>query len=289
MTNKELVAAAYGELTAAMTKAKAYLDQVVDVPVTPPPTTGTLPRFGISTGASPSDATLDQCAAIGAEYVRFDGGNDTTTQARVNRAHGHNQHVLLIIKGTATAIAAYWKDKLPVRMYELFNEPDLNGYTAATYAPVAKKMCDEIRAADPGALIWLPAVFKGHDTAGNTPPDYAQAVCNAGCSFDVWSDHTRDDDPNWNDPRNGWHYGAKVRQILDANGKQNVKIASSESHPFFSNNAAGQANKVNTMLGYVPAGKLASVAIYRMNYYETGNMDSSLLDASGNKRPAWDA
>lgn len=257
-------------------------------------------KFGLSTGVNPTNAVLDQCRDIGADYVRFDYvAHDATNQARVNRVNTNGQISLLITpkrlpNGDGTTWATYWKTRLPVRMWEIMNEPDLNGYTATTYATQAKQWCDEIRAADPAAIIWLPGSFKGGDVAGKTPPDFAQAVCDAGCSFDVWSGHYFDDPPSWNSSSNGWHYADSVRTILNNNGRSGVYIASSESHPFFRNGEAAQAADVQTMLGYAAAGPtfsaqgaLASVAVYRMDFFETGSFDSSLLNSNGTQRTAW--
>lgn len=286
-------------------KALAALDQIGKA--APPPPPAGIPRKGISTGANPTNVVLDQCRELGAEYVRFDYGHDSTGIARVNRVYGNDQDPLMILpkrapNGLGTTIATYWRTWLPLRWYEVMNEPDLNGWTATNYAATAKQWCDELRAADPLCLISLPGHFKGRDAATG-PTAYCREVCKAGCDFNIWSVHYADDD-TWNNPGSGWHImfphgdraaGDTIREILDANGRQDVPIMSSESHAFFRDGAAGQAANVTKFLNYVttpPDAKckpLASVAIYRVDYSETGSFDSSLLNPDGSHRPAWDA
>jgi len=268
----------------------------------PSPPVAAIPKYGISTGASPTNAVLDHCKEIGAEYVRFDYSHDQTGIARVNRVHRNGQHVLLILRDNAAATAAYWRDKLPLRWYEIMNEPDLNGWSAAAYAPVAKRWCDELRQADPDCLISLPGHFKGRDAASSAT-EYARQVCATDADFDVWSVHFADDD-TWNNPSSGWHLmfphgdrarGDTIREILDASGRSGVPIMSSESHAFYREGPSGQAAKVTRFLGYTETPPtahgqpLASVAIYRVDYNESGSFDSSLLNPDGSKRPAWQA
>lgn len=277
-----------------------------DAPPPPPPPAG-IPQFGISTGANPTNAVLDECVPLGADYVRFDYGHDATGIARVNRVHANGQHALLILPkrspaGLGSTIGAYWKDKLPLRWYEIMNEPDLNNWTAVAYAAAAKQWCAELKAADPDCLIALPGQFKGRDAATSATA-YCREVCKADCDFDVWSVHYADDD-TWNSPGSGWHImyphgdraaGDTIREILDANGRAHVPIMSSESHAFYRDGLAGQAAKVKRFLNYTVAPPdpqckpLASVAIYRVDHYETGTLDSSLLNPDGSERPAYAA
>lgn len=277
----------------ALAKARAA---VAALPDNPPPALG-LPRFWMSTGANPTNAVLDLCRDIGMEGVRFDYSNHSTADiARTQRVIANGQQPLLITPkktpaGLGRTIGAYWKDRLKMRCYDLGNEWDLNGWTAKTGAPIIKQWSDEILSVDPGAILGCPSTHKGHDIAGNTPPDWARELCAVDCRFHVWFGHYFDDDPGWDDPRNGWRYNAQVRAILDQNGRADVPVASSESHPFVRNGLIAQNNDAIRYLEYAATGTLASVALYRMDWSQADaadNLDSAFLDQNGFKRPVWE-
>jgi hypothetical protein len=289
--------------TSHFAKAKALLDQIdVAAPPPPPPPPGS-PLIGISTGASPTPTDFSESQAVGAQAVRFDYSHSAADIAHAQDCHDRGMvPIMILFSKTGTMpgdAAAYWKGRLPSRRYELWNEPDLNGgWTPDTWAAWAAGVANQIKAADPQAEVWGPGIHKGGDDPSKRAQEWAKAIVAHKVKLDVFSVHYADDDPNWNNPLNGWHMtfpygdfpaGYTVREILDANGYAYVKIASSESHAFYIEGAAGQAAKVTKFLNYVKSGKLYAVMIYRMTYSETGKWDSSLRDPNGARRPAWQA
>jgi hypothetical protein len=280
-----------------------------------------VPKYGIAGGASPTNAALDQMVSVGAKYVRFDyssTGKDTTVQAAVSRG----LEVYLILFGTdtnprtdpgtfPTTVANLYKNAKKadgitprLRWYEILNEPDINGWTPDVYAQFALNACNQIRAADPGAIIGVPGCWIGHADAALLPQEFAIKIVQYQVPFDIWSCHLFDGDPldpykytgyQLCFPHGSWPAGYTVREILDAGGYSNVPLMSSESHAFFSAGATAQANRVTTYLNEtmnpptVIDQKLASVAYYTMVYSETGSLDSALLNSDGTIRSSWTA
>lgn len=285
------------------------VDGTTPIPV--PPTLEKL--IGVSTGAeivwhSAADRNreLDECKAMGANSVRFDYADNQQSIDTATAVKDRGMTPIMILFGTDRnprtdpgampgAAANRWKG-LPRRVYEILNEPDLNGWNAASYAPFAKKAADQIKAVDPQAEVWCGGFFKGGDAPDKIPQEFAKALCQANVQFDAFSGHYFDDDPGWNDKRNGWHYcfphgdwpaGYTVREILDANGRKNVQIVSSESHAFDANEAS-QAARVTSYVNYVKQGKLGAMLYYRMRA-EGDRPDSSLLRPDWTHKASWNA
>jgi hypothetical protein len=283
-------------------------------PPPPPPATG-VPTAGISTGSAASLADQDQCKAVGAQMVRFDHDGSAAKDATALSIGSKGMVPLMIVFGTDRnprtdpgpmpgQLATRMKDKFPFRMYEILNEPDLNGWTPAVYAPFAKACAAQIHAADPAAIVWCGGFWIGRSVTGLFPQDFAKAICEADVKFDAFSAHIFDSDPAWNNPGNGWHMafphgdlpaGWTVREILDAHGRANIPLICSEGHAFYRDDAAAQAAQVSKFVGYTLAAptaktqKLGGVCVYTMHYAETGTMDSALLNPDGTRRPSWQA
>lgn len=292
--------------------AKESATYPATTPVPPTPTGVAL--IGVSTGgelpyhsAADRNRELDECKSMGANSVRFDYADNQQSIDCTNAVKDRGMTPIMILFGTdrnprtdpggmPMAAANRWKGILKRRVYEILNEPDLNGWVPSNYAAFAKKAADQIKAVDGAAEVWCGGFFKGGDAANKIPQEFAKALVAANVKFDAFSGHYFDDDPNWNDKRNGWHYcfphgdwpaGYTVREILDASGRKNVQIVSSESHAFDANEAS-QAAKITKYINYVKDGKLGAMEYYRMRA-EGDRPDSSLLRPDWSHKQSWTA
>jgi hypothetical protein len=246
-----------------------------------------LPRFGISTGfkilnRSSADQAfeLDRIRAAGAKIVRLDSLPPAFEQSKldpvVSGVIGRGMEPLLILFGTtgpidpATAAsfarsqALKWRGR--VRLYEFANEPDLQGWTGASYARSLIAVHDAIKSVDPTAVVIAGALWKG---AGG-PRQFVTEMYAEGAKghFDILSLHLYDD-PNergdWNIWDQAFYLPGSVRSIMDANGDSAVPIASTESGgPTTKYGEAGQARIVENVFDALRDPRLAFVLVYSM-------------------------
>ena len=272
-----------------------------------PPAYGSIPRLGVATGykiltRSPADQAyeLDQIKAIGAKIVRFDStpGNQAQVDSVVAGVLARGMEPMLILFGTtrpvspATAAsfagsqAAKWKGR--VRLYELANEPDLNGWNGTNYAQALIPAYDAIKAADPNAIVIAGALWKG---AGG-PVQFVTDMYNAGAKghFDILSLHLYDDPfaaGSWNIWNMAFHATPSVRSVMDAHGDAAIPIGATEAGgPVTTYGESGQASIVGHDFDALAADpRLAFVCVYSMLDDDVPGF--GLLRPDRTPRPAW--
>ena len=275
----------------------------------PPPSLGSIPRFGIATGykiltrsAADQKFELDQIQAIGAKIVRFDSlpGNQAQVDPLVNGVIARGMEPLLVLFGTTAPIspstaaafagsqATKWKGK--VRLYEFANEPDLNGWNGTNYAKALIPAYNAIKAADPKAIVIAGALWKG---AGG-PVQWVTDMYNAGAKghFDILSMHLYDDPlaaGSWNIWNMAFHMTPSVRSVMDAHGDSAIPIASTETGgPTTSYGETGQATIINHDFDALNDPRLAFVLVYSMmDDVVTSQPGFGLLRPDRSHRPAW--
>jgi len=271
------------------------------------PVFGSIPRFGVATGykiltRSPAEQAyeLDQIRSIGAKIVRFDStpGNQAQVDSVVAGVLARGMEPMLILFGTSRPVspataasfagsqAAKWKGR--VRLYELANEPDLNGWNGTNYAQALIPAYDAIKAADPRAVVIAGALWKG---AGG-PVQFVTDMYNAGAKghFDILSLHLYDDPfaaGSWNIWNMAFHATPSVRSVMDAHGDTAIPIGATEAGgPVTTYGESGQASIVGHDFDALAADpRLAFVCVYSMLDDDVPGF--GLLRPDRTPRPAW--
>jgi hypothetical protein len=298
-------------------KAKAFNDQIGVAPPPPPPPppdgAAVIPWVGISNGwqfpfRSDADRAfeLGQMVSIGAKVCRNDytAGSESQKNRTIDECNAKGIKSIAILGGTKRSWTDYdafvaWCET-SVRnligktdLFEVCNEPDLNGATPVVYGHYAAGVCAAIKRANPNAARIVGALFDGQ----GGPAGYIQACIDAGADFTHVSLHLYDDPAEhgswsmWDRayPRVGGYYnGRTVRELLDAHGLSHVPIISTESGgPVPKYTLAKQAQIVTNAIGEAKAGRIGSCLIYTMLDDDVAGF--GMLDMNRNKRPAWDA
>lgn len=212
-----------------------------------------LPRFGISPGykilnRSPADRAfeLDQMKGAGAQIVRLDYVEPEKADVVIEEALARGLEPLLCVGGTtrapgpslsdytalATTAAARWGGK--VRFFELMNEPNLNGWTSATYTPYLKEAYAAIKRSSPGATVLTGGFFTAPPGTDAYAPSWMQGIYAHGGkgSFDMVAVHLYEDPKArgaWNIWDQTFSLTPSVRSVMDANGDGDKLIVSTES------------------------------------------------------------
>lgn len=312
MNNDEintLIAAARDDLAAA----DAKLAQAQGGLGPTPPPSETL-EWGLSTGyeiinraGADQDFELDECRQAGTQLIRLDchAGIETKIDALVQKILVRDMKPMLCLWGTnkspntnpgtfARDTATRYKDVC--RHYEICNEPDLNGWQAATYAPFACTAGEQIKGVSADNLVYYGAIFKGTGS-GNRPTDFAKAlVANDPDPIDCFAMHLYDQPDEWQNPDNTWHWacrgwpsgnraeGDTVRDILDAAGLQRISVVSSECGSN-SGAEADQAKNTADLMGQV--GKTVSQVFYYRMIRDGAWLEGALLNTNRSRRQAW--
>lgn len=292
--------------------------------VIPPPTSWPYAHVvGISDGSDPKQQTFLEVESIGTKVpLRIDYYAQSGYGSSTDLALAAGIPVLCTVFGTlkksatpdsignpagwpqratpqwAGAVAGKYKGKIP--LYEVMNEPDLNGWTPTQYAPFFADAAIAIKTADPAAKVSTAGFFKGVNQNPQQPPQaFARAICaelirrNRRDLMDYFAAHPYDP-VGWNSPNSLWHmlfpYGDRpagdtVREILDANGFQNVPIISTEYGDGNSMQNA-QAVEVQAKLDMVKPGRLGAGFIYKMTR-QGAFPEDALLNADGTRRQGW--
>ncbi len=283
---------------------------------TPQPSSLELPKQGISTGykiltRSQADRKfeLDKIQEVfngHPGYVRFDStpSNQAQVDILVAEVIARGFEPMLILYGTAgprsvdnfgSQQATKWKGK--VKFFEIANEPDLNGWAPEQYADFVKGTSSAIKASNPDAIVIAGALWKGSTNSG--PQEFTRALATrANGSFDMLSLHMYDDPKtraSWNIwdmvfPRlfgvDSYHKGNTCREILDANGLNNVSIISTETGgPITTYGEDGQNTIVAHDFDALTSGLLQSMAVYSMKDDDVAGF--GLLRPDNTPRPAF--
>lgn len=299
------------QLVAALTPAPA------PAPAPTPPPSAALPKYGISSGSriidrrSPADQDfeLDQSKAVGSLVQRIDcwRQSEALTDVVVTKIIARKMEPLIVLGGTErdwtparlagyagwwTAQAKRWLGK--ARLYEIFNEPDLNGGTPELYTAVLKQAYGEIKAAAPNALVIAGALWKWDRGVTANPAggarEWVRRMYAAGAKghFDVLSLHLYDDPLEhgaWNLWDQAFSMTPSVRSIMDANGGRAVPIISTESGgPTPKYPLDRQASIVRNAL---VDPRLPMCLIYTMLDDDVPGF--GLLDPNRKQRPSWAA
>jgi hypothetical protein len=275
----------------------------------PQPTSGSIPRFGISSGYRILQRTsadqafeLDQIKEAGGGIVRTCStpSNQAAVDQFVSAVLARGMQPLLVlwcttgpISGTTAASfaasqAAKWKGR--VRLYEFANEPDLNGWSGTTYANALIPLYDAIKANDPNAIVIAGSLWKG---AGG-PVQFVTDMYNAGAKghFDILSLHLYDDPfaaGSWNIWNMAFHMSPSVRSVMDAHGDSAIPIASTETGgPTTTYGETGQATIIAHGFDALSDPRLAFILVYSlMDDVVTAQPGFGLLRPDLTRRPAW--
>lgn len=274
-----------------------------------------LRKFGLSHGATvinrdqgTRDFELDQTKAVGSQSSRLDiwrQGESSSNRAG-DQVRQRGMDVLLCLGGTfrgpwndPNGYAAWMGQQASAlgakqRLYEFFNEPDLNGATPQTYAQHFKAGKAAVKKANPNAICVFGALWKG---AGG-PQAFVQAGIDLGCfdETDVVSMHLYDDAlerGSWNiwdmayPWQGGYYNGNTVREILDRSGLHIPIISTESGAPIPKYSVQRQADIVKHALEEVKKGKIAAVYVYTMMDDDVSGF--GMLDGNRQKRLSWDA
>jgi hypothetical protein len=286
-----------------------------------------LPCCGISYPIWDSSRSLafdfDEMKAAHAKFVRIDylynHSSNARAEAAVDAAVARGMGVDLILDGSrraddsgrvplagirswAQGVAAKFGSR--VKVYEVYNEPDLNGWTPSTYVPVLKEAYAGVKVGNAGAVVSTGGSSKWEcgDPTCYRPVNsgtakglvewvkglYAQGA-KAGVTHDAVAVHLYDE-PWRMEEWNGWYYafGAveNVRGVMDAKGETGVPLWSSENGLRVSRGIDLQAQVAREHVRYV---KQQVRPIANTTWYTLQDNDVAgygLLDSQNQRRPS---
>ena len=286
-------------------------------PPSPSPIPADVPEYGFSLGGgslfrSAADRAFElnqiQAAANGHRaVVRIDSTPEWQPwlDAWVPEALARNLEPMLILFGNngpvsadaaasfAAAQGAKWKGK--VRLFELANEPDLNGWTPEQYTADLKAAYVALKTANPNAIMIAGALWKWDAGPTANPSGGAREwvrrmyEADAKGYFDMLSLHFYDDPDAhgaWNLWDQAFTMSTSIRSIMDANGDQATPIASTESGgPTTKYGEAGQATIVDHDFNHLYSGQIRMLLVYTMLDDDVPGF--GLLRPDRTQRPAW--
>lgn len=316
--------------TAAISDRLAVVESAIGpkpppAPPPPPPAGSAWPykeTIGVCDGSDPDATTFSQVRTLGDAFLRVDVYALDGYAAHFDAALAAGLQVLGTMYGTwefadkrqdqvgnpagypvrgsaawAGKVAAVYKGRIPV--WEIMNEPDLNGWTPAAYAPAFCDAAAAIKAADPAAKVATAGFWKGDNQTPQQPPSaFARAIVaelnkrGKPELLDFFAQHLYDP-VSWNSPNSTWHmtwpYGDRapgdtVREVLDAGGFAHVPIIATEYGDGNANENA-QSVEIQAKLDQI-GGKLLAGVVYRMTRRGAFPEDA-LLNADGTRRKAW--
>jgi cellulase (glycosyl hydrolase family 5) len=193
----------------------------------------------------------------------------------------------------AAAQGAKWKGK--VRLFELANEPDLNGWTPEQYTADLKAAYVALKTANPNAIMVAGGLWKWDAGATANPSggarEWVRRMYAAGAKgyFDMLSLHFYDDPDDhgtWNLWDQAFSMSTSIRSIMDANGDQAIPIASTESGgPTTKYGEAGQATIVDHDFNHLYSGQIRMLLVYTMLDDDVPGF--GMLRDDRTRRPAW--
>lgn len=223
---------------------------------TPPPSSGKMDKFGTANGwhlnsrsSTDQDFEIATCADLGAKVIRMDGANGSVLQKIANK--GMHSHVLLAssapggwsITPSQFAISCAATAKSfggLIKYYEIMNEVDLHGWTAAAYVPYLKAAYDAIKAVDSDCYVFPAGLWKNHkDTTGGSI-GFVEGMYAAGVKghLDAINLHLYDDpaehgtwqswDMAFGSNGAGFYDSKNIRSVMNANGDNQVPIICTE-------------------------------------------------------------
>jgi hypothetical protein len=272
---------------------------------------------------------LGHVQALGAKYIRIDylynHSSNALAEAVTTAALARGIAVDLILDGPrryddpgrvptsqmrtwAQSVASKFAER--VLVYEVLNEPDLNGWTPAQYAAHLREAYIGIKAGDPTSVVATGGFSKWEclDSTCYSPPNSGTAIgirewvrqlyaAGAQGSFDTMSLHLYEGPAgqwglgggDWS----SWDYtfgksGDNIRAIMDANGDYNKPIWSSEDGAAYPHHSLDQqANLTRQKINAVrnQTYPLASVTHYTLRDDDVSGF--GLLDPTGVPRPAY--
>jgi hypothetical protein len=295
--------------------------------VAPAAVSSAWPRYGTANGSKLStrasadqDWEIAQDVALGAKIVRFDFTGDATTAVTLAKLKAAGIAPDVIVAASlapggmsAAAFAAEATDVadllkgFPLAFEEMMNEPDLHGWSPATYTPYLQAGYLAAKAADPSVEVLNGGIWKYlfNGTSGATSVDWVKGMYAAGAKgyFDAMNLHLYDDpaqhglwsawDMAFGSNGAGFYDSSNVRSVMNANGDSSVPIVTTEAGgPVQTYGTAGQATIVTNALGAadgVGTGyrKLAFTLIY--NVRDDDVPGYGLLDPNNVPRPSWQA
>jgi hypothetical protein len=275
-----------------------------------------LPKQGVSTGYNIMNrSTVDRQFELDKikrvfnghpGFVRVDSttANQSQLDAVVTDILSRDMIPLLSLHGTTGPRpvdnfghdqAVKWKGK--VAFFEIANEPDLNNWTPDGYADFAKGTGASIKSGNPNAVVISGALFSGGATYKTQ--DYCRALATrAKGTFQMLSMHLYDDPKSrgaWNTwdmafPRlfgaDSVYKGNTCREILDANGLNNIPIISTESGgPVYKYSETGQNTIIANDFAALKSNLLPSLAVFSMKNDTVPGF--GLLRDDNSERPAY--
>lgn len=193
------------------------------------------PRYGIQDGAVINNGTLsttdrdfylNEAKASGAKVYRvgFWTGGETATDAVITKLNSLGIEPLILIGGsvsapgpsTATTASLCQAASLrypAVRLFELWNEPNIHGWTGTTYEPHLAACWNAIKAIDPADQLLVGGLAHAFQDATHTSIiHFMEQLYAAGGRpyFDMGNVHP------YNDPAD--HYTTAGRTCLDGGG-----------------------------------------------------------------------
>jgi hypothetical protein len=194
--------------------------------------------------------------------------------------------------------AAKWKGK--VRVFELFNEPDMQGWTPQTYTTYLKAAYSGLKQGSPDAVLSTGGIWKWPSGPagglGQGMVEWVRQMYQAGAkgSFDAVALHLYED-PFVRGDWNPWDWAflknPSVRSVMDSYGDQKIPIWSSENggnvgrHGGESGQQALVANQIKA-LGAYPVAAITTYAMFDDTLNANGD-GWGLLRMDRSRRPAW--
>jgi hypothetical protein len=260
---------------------------------------------------------LDQIRDAGAKFVRLDASPNNQAQLDpvVDGVVARGMEPVLILysssapqgvplSGVADFVksqAVKWKGK--VRVFELLNEPDLNGWTPQTYTPVLKSAYPALKAGNPDAILSTGGIWTWRTDEGPEAPNMADWILQmyqAGAKgyFDAVALHLYEDPFKrgyWNPWDQAFHLTPSVRSVMNSYGDQHVPIWSSENGANVNKHGgeSGAAQMISNQIKAVGVYPVAAVTTYTMGDDTLSSVTSPTSDGWGllridrSRRPAW--
>lgn len=280
------------------------MTQQVPVPPAPPaPPPSTLPRYGIATGFSIMDYTntplstvdfeLNECQAIGADYIRSDLLNNTQYHNRfdyvLSGCESRGLKMECCLQGTSGPVGASTAASIATAAYNQFgdrcwayswvNEPNLGFgspivvYTPAQYAAELVAVYNALTALNPNVLVGGGVMgFAGTSQGSYLPEDWWPQVLSLGgaAHFSFVDIHLYDDTTgsNWTDTFNG---------AIPNEGKPVVVTESGSAN-------ANMATRQTVLTHALTDPRPDSICVYSMRNFSD---NYGLLDSSNVRRPTW--
>jgi hypothetical protein len=263
------------------------------------PTPAVFPRYGIATGfpimdsgtpLSTVDFELDECQAIGADYIRCDLLENAAFEDRfdyvLSGCESRSLKVLPCLRGTSGPYGATNAVNFAKAMWTRFgarsglfhaityvNEPNLFPHTAPRYTPTQyatefAAVSDALHGIDSTILVGGAAM--GYDGAGSFSGWWPGFMSHGGAGkYDFWDIHL------YNDPSS-----ANFDEAFALNFEGKPVVATEAG-----SNSGSMSTRQSVITNVMHDSRLASVCVYSMRNFGD---NFGLLDSSNVRRASWD-